>query len=215
MRRTLALVIASLAAVAACEQAGAPSRAENPAAPSSMTAAAPSSMAAAAPERPWKATLQWAVTGLEWPDGQPPFTGATSTFGGRCSVPSDYVISATFAGESTHAGRISGAGSHCSQLHLTPEGPSGVTYSDGRGTFTTANGSTLEIRWGNGTSWTDEKGVTWFKDQFTLLGGTGTFEGATGGGEEGGNFTDFMALLSGTPAPMWQTGTITYGPGDR
>jgi hypothetical protein len=33
--------------------------------------------------------------------------------------------------------------------------------------------------------------------------------------EDGGRFTDFMAQLSGTPAPMMMEGTITYGPGNR
>lgn len=200
-------VVACLAILVACQQPGAWSSAQSPGAPTSVSAAAP--------ERPWKASVKWTATRLEWPEGQPPFSGATSTFGGRCSVPSDYVIHSTFVGEATHAGRLTGEGSHCSQLHLTPQGPGAVTYSDGTGTLRSANGSTLGIRWGNGTSWTDAKGVSWFKDHFTLAEGTGTFAGATGEGEEGGSFTDFAALLGGASVEMWQTGTITYGPGIR
>jgi hypothetical protein len=156
------------------------------------------------------------VVRLEWPEGAVPFTGVTSLFEGRCSEPSDYVIYATFAGQATHAGRFTGEGSHCSQLHMTPTGPGAVTYSDGRGTLLAANGSTLSLLWGDGTSGVDPAtGATWFRDRFTFAGGTGFFDGATGGGEEGGSFTDFMALIAGTPAPMWMEGTITYGPGKR
>lgn len=207
MRCSLGAVGACLVLIVACQQASGPRAIQAPGSPSSMSAASP--------ERPWKANLAWGVTRLEWPEGQPPFSGVTSTFGGRCSVPSDYVIYATFEGEATHAGRFTGDGSHCSQLHLTSSGPSNVTYSDGRGTLRSANGSTLDMRWDEGTSWTDETGVMLFKDRFTFTGGTGIFEGATGSGEEGGSFTDFTAVITGTPAPMWQTGTITYGPGNK
>jgi hypothetical protein len=79
--------------------------------------------------------MDWWVTRIEWPEGAPPFTGATSLFDGRCSEPSDYVIYGSFAGQATHAGRFTGEGSHCS-----------------RGTLVAASGSTLLVRWGNGTS---------------------------------------------------------------
>lgn len=175
---------------------------------------APSTARSAGPERPWKANLDWTVTRLEWPEGAAPFTGVTSLFGGRCSEPSDYIIYAKFAGEATHAGRFTGEGSHCSQLHMTATGPGAVTYSDGRGTLVAANGSTLSLRWGDGTSGLDTAtGETWFTDHFAFAGGTGLFDGATGGGTEGGRFKDFMALIAGTPAAMWMEGTITYGPG--
>ncbi|MGE5358909.1 MAG: hypothetical protein ACM3NQ_07795 [Bacteroidales bacterium] len=209
MLSRIAIVVASVALLVGCQRAGAQSGALlNPSAPSTTNAASP--------DRPWKASLNWTVTRLEWPDGQPPFSGTTSTFNGRCSQPSDYVIYASFAGEATHGGRFTGDGSHCSQLHLTPQGPTNITYSDGRGTLTSANGSTVSLRWGNGTSGTDPAtGETWFRDQFTFAGGTGLFTGATGGGEEGGRFKDFAALLGGTPAPMTMEGTISYGPGNR
>lgn len=209
MMARIVVVVASLGVLLACLRAGdSPAAVQNPVTPSSTTAVTP--------ERPWKAHLDWSVTRVEWPEGQPPFSGVTSQFGGRCSEPSDYVIYASFDGEATHAGRFTGAGSHCSQLHLTPQGPGAVTYSDGRGTLTSANGSTLALRWDNGTSGTNAAtGETWFKDRFTFTGGTGLFAGATGGGEEGGRFTDFMAVLNGTPAPMTMDGTISYGSSKR
>ena len=55
-------------------------------------------------------------------------------------------------------------------------------------------------------------GETWFEDDFTLIGETGLFAGATGSGREGGRFLDFNALLAGAPTPMWMDGTITYDP---
>lgn len=213
--RSILAGIACLAALAACQQAG--SAVQSPGAPSSVSATSPdasSPASAATPEKPWKANLKWIVTRLEWPEGQPPFSGVTSTFGGRCSVQSDYVIYARFEGQATHAGLLRGGeGSHCSQLHLGPAGPTNITYTDGKGALVTANGSTVALAWGNGTTWTDEKGVTFFKDQFQVTGGSGTFEGATGGGTEGGSFTDFIALLGGAPLAMWQEGTIVYKPG--
>lgn len=204
MRCSLAVIGGCLVALVACHETGGPSSSiQSPGAPSAVTAATP--------ERPWKGHFDWAVTRLEWADPQAPFSGATSRFNGRCSVPSDYVIYATFDGEATHVGHITGEGSHCSQLHMTPTGPGSVTYSDGRGTLLAANGSTLDMQWGDGTSGTDPAtGVTWFRDRFTITGGTGLLAQATGGGEEGGTFTDFMALLGGKPAAMWQEGTIRY-----
>jgi hypothetical protein len=204
-----AVVGLALLLVAACGQDG-----HRPVSPQGLTA--PSELLAASPERPWKANLEWSVIRLEWAEGAPPFTGVTSLFDGRCSEPSDYVIHGRFAGQATHAGRFTGEGSHCSQLHMTPAGPGAVTYSDGRGTLVAANGSTLSLRWDNGTSGYDPAtGTHSFKDEFSFAGGTGLFEGATGGGEEGGSFTDFEAILAGTPATMWMEGTISYGPGNR
>ena len=176
-------------------------------------AAASASAPSMARERPWKANFMWAVTGIQWAGvpGQD-----TSTFGGRCSVASDYVINGSMEGEATHAGRVTGTGSHCSQIAWGPQGPMGATYSDGRGILNTANGSTITLRWGNGTTGVDPAtGENWFRDTWTFAGGTGLFAGATGSGEEGGRFMDFNALLAGTPARMWMEGTITYSPSGK
>jgi hypothetical protein len=195
---------ACVAVLGACEPAAGPSGLV-------QNTVAPSAAAAASQARPWKAKFLFKATGVQWA-GQPGVD--RSDFGGRCSVPSDYVITATFDGESTHTGRLAGGGSHCSQVAWTPNGPGGVTYSDGRGTIVAANGSVLNVRWGNGVSGFDAaKGELWFKDQFTFAGGTGLFAGATGSGEEGGAFKDFQAVLAGEAVPMWMEGTITYGPG--
>ena len=176
------------------------------------SAAAPSSVSG---ERPWKARLVWTVTGIQWANGGPGM--GTSTFGDRCSAPSDYVIRAAFTGEATHAGRVTGTTEHCSQLMWGPGGAvMGATYSDGQGTCVSANGSSIVLRYGNGTTGFDPAAnELWFKDGWTFTGGTGLFEGATGSGEEGGRFMDFMALLGGAPVQMWMEGTITYNPSGK
>jgi hypothetical protein len=177
------------------------------------TAAALSAATAASHSRPWKAEFQFTAAGIQWA-GQPGID--RSNFGGRCSVPSDYVITATFEGEATHAGRVVGTGSHCTQILWTPSGPGGVTYSDGTGTLIAADGSILYLRWGGGTSGVDPAtGEMWFKDHFWFVGGTGRFAAVSGGGKEGGTIKDFQAVLGGAPVPMWMEGTIAYAPGHR
>jgi len=176
-------------------------------------AAAPGAVPSMAGERPWKAKIQWAVTGIQWA-GQP--GQDKSTFGGRCSLASDYVITGSFEGEATHAGRFTGSASHCSQVTWGPLGPIGAVYSDGQGVLETANGSTLELSYGSGATGVDPvSGANWFRDSWTFTGGTGLFAGAKGHGEEGGSFMDFNALLAGVPASMWMEGSITYSPSDK
>ncbi|HSP90542.1 MAG TPA: hypothetical protein VLN08_06535 [Vicinamibacterales bacterium] len=169
---------------------------------------------AAKGERPFKATAVWNAGPPQWA-GNPAEPGyAPGLFGGRCSVPSDYVITAAFEGDATHAGHVTGSTSHCSQILWGPGGAlMGATYSDGRGIMHTANGSTLILTYGNGeTGFDPDTGLLWFRDQWTFIGGTGHFAGATGSGVEGGSFASFDAILSGAPVPMWMEGTITYDP---
>jgi hypothetical protein len=143
-------------------------------------------------------------------------TSSQGSSASRCSVPSDYLIAARCEGEATHAGRVTGTTEHCSQLQWGPQGPTGATYSDGRGSVTSANGSTLVLRYGNGSSGADPStGRLWFRDSWTFDGGSGLFEGATGSGEEGGDFADFNALLAGAPVSMWMEGTISYSPSGK
>lgn len=207
MESSLIVVASCLAIVAGCQQSGGrPGLAGNPASP---TAAA----AAASVERPWKASIDWKVTGVQWAGA--PGT-AKSLFDGRCSVMSDYVVSSAFGGEATHAGRITGEASHCTQITWTDRGPGAVAYTDGRGTLVAANGSSVVMRYGDGVTGLDEAtGETWFEDRFQFTGGTGLFAGATGTGREGGRFKDFLAVLGGAPVPMWMEGTIVYGPGSK
>lgn len=190
-----------------------PGAAQSAALVATQSGAAPAGPQAAGGERPFKARATWTATGIAWA-GMP--GQATSTFGGRCSVPSDYVISAAFEGEATHAGRVTGTTSHCSQIAWGPQGPMGATYSDGEGVLTSANGSTITLRYGHGTTGVDpDTGLLWFRDEWTFLGGTGLFAGATGSGVEGGSFASFDVVLGGMPVAMWMEGTITYNPSGK
>ena len=109
---------------------------------------------------------------------------------------------------------MTGTTSHCSQITWSPQGPVGSAYTDGQGSLVSANGSMLFLRYGSGTTGVDLKtGELWFRDTFTFEGGTGHFADAIGSGEEGGTFTDFNAILTGAPVPMWMEGTIAYNPG--
>jgi hypothetical protein len=197
-RRYLPVVLITLP-LAACQQSGSFNRSD-PAAP-----LAPSTVATQSIERPYRAHLVWTVESIEWA-GVPP---ATSAFGGRCSVPSHFVVTARVIGQMTHGGRFEGTASHCEQLGLAP----GVTttYTDGTFSVTIASGDTLEGRYDNGTV-NEQTGV--LRDTFTLTGGTGRFEGATGGGEERGQLpVSNVEVMPGTAVPIEQVGTITYAPG--
>lgn len=177
-------------------------------------AGAPSAPITPAPMKPYKANGEARVTKVAWASGKGPAPGVTSTFDGRCTVPSDYVITAALIGEGTHLGRFTGQMEHCTQLVWTPQGPAGATYSDGRFTLAAANDDTITGMYTNRESGTDASGLLWFLDDSTITGGTGRFAGATGHGEQGGAFNDFFAMLAGAPIKMWMEGTIAYSAGN-
>jgi hypothetical protein len=196
----LSVVIVTLS-LAACQQTGSPTLSDR------AGLLAPAPVAATSVERPYRAKLLWTVERIEW--AGVPFTPATSVFGGRCSVPSHFLITATLVGESTHGGRFDGAASHCEQLGLAPE--SATTYTDGRFLVRTANGDTLDGRYDNGTV-DPQTGA--LHDTFVFTGGTGRFDGATGGGEDHGQLpVSNFEVMPGTAVPFEQNGTITYAPG--
>lgn len=180
----------------------------DPRALASPTMPSPATVQSLEPERPWKAQLNWAVTELLWA-GAP---GTKSDFGGRCSVPSDYICRAEFEGEATHAGHVTGQTEHCTQITWSEQGPTAVTYDDGTASFIAADGSELSMTFRNETFVLDVPEST-FTDTYSIVGGKGRFAGATGRGLQGGHFTDLNAVLSGAPVPMWMEGTITYRAG--
>ena len=101
-------------------------------------------------------------------DFGPPNFGK-SEFDGRCSVPSDFVIRFSIAGQATHMGDVTASDEHCSVLDFA----TGRTLSDSDGemTITAANGDELWVRYHRSPG---EQA----HPQFT--GGTGRFTGASG-----------------------------------
>lgn len=117
----------------------------------------------------------------------PGFPFVRDTFGGRCSVPSDWTISFTLTGEVTHLGSFTSVGGHCSRLDMAT---GIVVFGDGVFTTTSANGDTLTGTYTNGYGPPDGT----FTDDVTLTGGTGRFSGATGEAVDSG-----VADVTATP----------------
>jgi hypothetical protein len=126
----------------------------------------------------------------------------TSTFDGRCSVPSTWVIRFTAEGESEPLGTITdGWGEHCSLVEWAAPGvPAGATYGDGRFEYTLASGERV---WG-----VYEKGASQaenWQDEFTFTGGTGKYRNLRGGGVDRGTFVGLDQ-----PMPYRMEGWIRY-----
>ncbi len=120
------------------------------------------------------------IIGMQFAPG---FPGGRSTFDGHCSVPSDYVIEFGGAGQVSHLGQVSIVFEHCSQVDFTT---GNVTYSDGVLTYIAANGDELWGTYGNGTGAPVSATEVGWQDTFVLVGGTGRFAGASGGGVDWG-----------------------------
>jgi hypothetical protein len=120
----------------------------------------------------------------------PGFPNERSTFDGRCSVPSDYVISWDgLTGKATHLGSLTVVeASHCSQF----DPASGVIpFGDGVFTLMAANGDTVTGTYGNGLSSFQPDGTITYTYELTIAGGTGRFAGATGDAAVSGTVVEF------------------------
>ena len=149
------------------------------------------------------------VQGFVTPQFAPGFPFVRSTFGGRCSVPSDYIAVWSGVGQSNHTGLINAYGSDCDRLDLAT---GNVVYGDGVITEYGANGDYLYGTYTNGHG---TLGGT-ISDEWTIVGGTGQFTGATGHG-----FETFVLLapptFTGEPLPFinpWD-GWISYDASQR
>lgn len=93
----------------------------------------------------------------------------------RCG-PNALTIGFEGVGIATHLGRMTGTGSNCTSFNLTTEA---VPIWDGRATFVAADGSSLSMSY-EGAQNAPVDGTATAANTFTVISGTGRFEGATG-----------------------------------
>lgn len=137
----------------------------------------------------------------------PGFPATRDLFGGRCSVPSDWVIGFWATGNMPHVGKVTATLSHCSQIDFQT---GTATYGDGYFTYVTANGDELSGTYHSGTSGPLSATEVWWQDTFVFDGGTGRFANASGGGSDWGTFNTATGLME------YETeGTISYDASDR
>ena len=147
------------------------------------------------------------VKGFVTPQFAPGFPLVRDTFGGRCSVPSDWIASWSGVGVSTHTGVIHASGSDCDRIDLAT---GNLEYGDGVISEYGANGDYLYGTYTNGHGTLG--GL--ISDDWTIVGGTGRFAHATGHGVE-----SFILLVpsssitfTSTPLPFinpW-VGSLAY-----
>jgi len=163
---------------------------------------------------------QWWVVDVEWA-GDEPFSRETSTFDGRCSVPSDYY--AWGHGELLvfPVGAQTVSTEHCGQLTWEADADGvlvvrGKAGTDGRFTYEGADGSV-----GNGhyygaeTGYDPSMGTIWFVLDFILDEVTGVegLEFVAGGTVLQSLVNDIEALLGGTePLIQLGQGTMSFLP---
>ena len=167
-----------------------------------LTAEVDTEVEALAVATPWKGWYDWFVIEFVWPvDGD-------LTFGGRCETPSDYLIRSEGPGRFNHMGRITFTNDHCTQL--------ATGTHDGVMTFVAPDGSSVVTTY-TGYGYPDfEVAAYMLITDFTIVGGTGRFAGATGGGPCYAqlNWADEEAVVTGQiPVRMWMDGRIVHAPG--
>lgn len=125
----------------------------------------------------------------------PGFPEQGSSFDGRCSVPSSWIIRFEGAAHITHLGKVTLRFEHCTQADLQ----AGIfTYTDGEFSYTAANGDALRGTYSDGTAEMVSSDLVAWQDTFVIRGGTGRFAAATGGGEDRGTtenesgYTEFL-----------------------
>ena len=142
-------------------------------------------------ERPVHEELSGYVVGIEYAPNFPAHAG--DTFGGRCSVPSQWISRMSGTGTISHVGRVSWTTEHCFQLFAG-------TFGDADLVITAANGDKLY-----GTYEGVMTGETTWVETLIITGGTGRFEGASGTVAESGWFDPGSGYMEVTGR-----GTITY-----
>ena len=116
----------------------------------------------------------------------------------------------TGSGNATHLGKIKGTALDCINPTTTPTSftsPMSYAYSSTKVVFTAANGDMLYLAYA-GTLTAQASGPHVIAGHFVITGGTGRFQGASGGGTMSGT-EDLSNLSSGTGKASFD-GTITY-----
>ncbi|MFZ0161634.1 MAG: hypothetical protein WAL50_21595 [Kineosporiaceae bacterium] len=123
----------------------------------------------------------------------------TSTFGGRCSVPSAFVFDYKGTARLTGIGTVTLQGSHCTQVKMA----AGTgTYTDGQITLTTSKG--YVIRTTHSGSFVMVGNTSYVTGTTKVVGGTGPYRGAKG------TLTEFgQGALDTGKLQMASYGTIT------
>ena len=93
----------------------------------------------------------------------------------RCG-PNALAIGFEGVGIATHLGRMEGTGSNCTSFNLTTDA---VPIWDGLATFVAADGSSITMTY-EGAQDAPVNGVASAANTFTVISGTGRFEGASG-----------------------------------
>jgi hypothetical protein len=127
-------------------------------------------------ELPFRMKGLGTLTGQDFAAGFGPPEFGRSLFGGRCSVPSDFIIRFSLAGEASHLGTYSGELEHCTQVDFAT-GLSSLT--DGIATMTAADGDEL---WDRYERLVPGSGSVGDPEQHRFVGGTGRFAAASGSG---------------------------------
>jgi hypothetical protein len=148
------------------------------------------------------------VKGFVTPQFAPGFPFVRDTFGGRCTVPSDWIANWSGVGQSEHTGLITAYGSDCDRVDLTT---GKLVYGDGIIVEYAANGDYI---YGTYTNSHGTLGGA-ISDDWTIVGGTGRFAGATGQGTETFNLLVPPGSITFTSTPLpfinpWD-GWISYG----
>ena len=133
----------------------------------------------------------------------PRYPDTKSDFDGRCSVPSDWVISFVGTGNATHLGTLAFSLAHCTKMGEA------ITISDGQAELVAANGDVLYYDYGNARFSFPDETTACALIEATFAGGTGRFEGATGTAEESSCFDPTGGPLV-VDMQIDVTGTIVY-----
>ena len=139
------------------------------------------------------------LLGQDLAPGFGPPTFGQSEFGGRCSIPADYVVRFAIRGEATHLGKVTARLEHCGYPDF--QNPRVGTDRDGTMLITAANGDELHGRYEGAAH-----GGGHFSGAVEFIGGTGRFAGATGHG----TFTGAADRTTGTIPVFELQGAIVF-----